>query len=541
MASEPPPTEGAYCNRTWDGLFCWPNTPVGTTTIQSCPNYINMFDVRENASRECLQNGSWFYHPVYNGTWSNYTQCRADLSPVQELTLFMKKHLNNIKLLYSVGYGTSLLALVLALVIMLLFRNNQTSLQIGGSKHPPTPHWECKLLFTIFHYVIGANYTWILMEGVYLHMIIFVSVCSEKEVIKWYMLCGWTCPLVFIIPWIVLKATFDDIYCWNTQTNKHFAWLLRGPNIVMCLINFAIFVNIVRVLCAKLKAGTSQQAKRNRYKKLARTTLVLIPLFGVHYVLFVSFNFIDKHLDQRVEVAYLYLEMFFTSFLGFVVALLFCFLNNEVQNELRRAWERLKAWGIERRSTRHIPSGMSIVVVSKHKPASWKHHPHPGDIIPKKEAHFHPDIVNKEADFNSDFGSNDLISGENTQQMINSKYRPTRKGSPHGRKRCVINASYRTSTSSSHSYKSRNCDSQGASRSSFKTDPSDSARSLRPENDVIMLGSISPLLTRDTKGTETGYHTEFSRKCRSDSSDSISSESGSEKEQLLHDVPNLSV
>ncbi|XP_023931103.1 calcitonin gene-related peptide type 1 receptor-like [Lingula anatina] len=75
MASEPPPTEGAYCNRTWDGLFCWPNTPVGTTTIQSCPNYINMFDVRENASRECLQNGSWFYHPVYNGTWSNYTQC----------------------------------------------------------------------------------------------------------------------------------------------------------------------------------------------------------------------------------------------------------------------------------------------------------------------------------------------------------------------------------------------------------------------------------------------------------------------------------
>lgn len=52
-------------------------------------------------------------------------------------------------------------------------------------------HWECKLLITLFHYVISANYMWILVEGLHLHTLVYVSVFSERGSIKWYYLIGW--------------------------------------------------------------------------------------------------------------------------------------------------------------------------------------------------------------------------------------------------------------------------------------------------------------------------------------------------------------
>ena len=52
-------------------------------------------------------------------------------------------------------------------------------------------HWECRLFFSLFQYVLTASYIWIFVEGLYLHMLIFVSVFTEKTRILWYMLFGW--------------------------------------------------------------------------------------------------------------------------------------------------------------------------------------------------------------------------------------------------------------------------------------------------------------------------------------------------------------
>ncbi|KAL3832394.1 hypothetical protein ACJMK2_024041, partial [Sinanodonta woodiana] len=53
------------------------------------------------------------------------------------------------------------------------------------------PHWECKLLYTLFHYILSANYMWIFVEGLYLHTLVMVSVFSERGSIRWYLLLGW--------------------------------------------------------------------------------------------------------------------------------------------------------------------------------------------------------------------------------------------------------------------------------------------------------------------------------------------------------------
>ena len=47
------------------------------------------------------------------------------------------------------------------------------------------------------------------------------------------------------------------------------------------------------------------------YRRLAKSTLILIPLFGVHYIVFIG---VQINVEPTAEVVKLYFEMFFNSF-----------------------------------------------------------------------------------------------------------------------------------------------------------------------------------------------------------------------------------
>ncbi|GFO02579.1 parathyroid hormone/parathyroid hormone-related peptide receptor [Plakobranchus ocellatus] len=68
--------------------------------------------------------------------------------------------------------------------------------------------------------------------------------------------------------------------------------------------------------------------------------MVLIPLCGLTYIVFYV-AVPSSPGDSDFEVTYLYLEMAYNSFQGFIIALLFCFLNEDVHKEIKRAWHSL--------------------------------------------------------------------------------------------------------------------------------------------------------------------------------------------------------
>ncbi|KAJ4940345.1 hypothetical protein JOQ06_026652, partial [Pogonophryne albipinna] len=118
-------------------------------------------------------------------------------------------------------------------------------------------------------------------------------------------------------------------------------------------VNLGIFLNISRIIVQKTKATHVNQSDTRLYRTLLRSTLLLSPLFGVHYVVFAL---IPEHLGMGPR---LYFELVLGSFQGFIVALLYCYLNGEVQKEiqrtLRRWWPKTETNAINFPTQEYVP------------------------------------------------------------------------------------------------------------------------------------------------------------------------------------------
>lgn len=108
------------------------------------------------------------------------------------------------------------------------------------------------------------------------------------------------------------------------------------------IINFIFFISIIHILVQKLRCSDVGGSEQSQYRRLAKSTLLLIPLFGVYYVLFV---YLTEPSNKTVNQIKIFFELGLGSFQGLVVAVLYCFLNSEVQAELRQTWRSLSAKG----------------------------------------------------------------------------------------------------------------------------------------------------------------------------------------------------
>ncbi|XP_026133144.1 glucagon-like peptide 2 receptor [Carassius auratus] len=364
-----PTGTGIFCNGAFDFFACWPHSSPGIVSVP-CPPYLPWINegATGNVYKECTVNGTWKTEENSSTIWRNQSECENDsFFKSKEEEVFRQSVL---RVLSIVGYSLSFSSLCLAVLIMSLLRKlhctrnyihmnlfvsfifraiaviikevilqvvykNMPRDEIGWSSYTnSTISFVCKASKVSLEYFVGCNYFWLLVEAIFLHMLLFTAVLTRKRLLKKYMVIGWGTPLLFVIPWTVAKTLYENKSCWLNNISWIW-WIIRGPLTLSVIVIFCIFLKIIRLLRSKLKAD---QVKFTDYRySLARATLVLIPLLGVHEIVFTLI--IDESVEGNIRYARNFINLFLSSFQGFLVAVLYCFANGEVQAELKKKWQ----------------------------------------------------------------------------------------------------------------------------------------------------------------------------------------------------------
>ncbi|XP_074053965.1 vasoactive intestinal polypeptide receptor 1 [Macrotis lagotis] len=349
-------TEG--CQQMWDNITCWPPTAWGQLVVMPCPKIFEELFKNHggNVTRNCTKEGWTDLEPAPYSI-----ACELDYNstaPIAEIFYGV------VKTGYTIGHSISLIALTIAMGILCVFRKlhctrNYIHMHLftsfilraiavfikdivlfpeGEEDYCYQGSVGCRATVVFFQYCIMANFFWLLVEGLYLHTLLAISFFSERKYFWWYILIGWGLPALFITAWTLTKFYLENKGCWHI-INSPYWWIIRAPILASILVNFIFFICIIRILVQKLHPPDMGRNESSQYSRLTKSTLLLIPLFGVHYIIFALF---PDNFKKQVKLIF---ELVLGSFQGFVVAVLYCFLNGEVQAEFKRKWRR---WHLER-------------------------------------------------------------------------------------------------------------------------------------------------------------------------------------------------
>uniref|UniRef100_A0A3Q3FEI7 Secretin receptor n=1 Tax=Kryptolebias marmoratus TaxID=37003 RepID=A0A3Q3FEI7_KRYMA len=311
----------ARCRGMWDDLNCWPPASLGETVSQPCPDFFG-----SAVHRNCTADG-WTdllvpHEDACGYTFNESFHFLGEVGPTDSHLYF-----SYVKTMYTAGYALSLISLTFAIAIFCVFRKlhctrNYIHIQLFVSfilratfifirdsllfTNEELYHCDyypvaCKIVLMFSNYSILANYSWLLVEGHFLFTLVSRSFFSLKKHLAWYILLSWG---------TASPATQTPRqHCWETRRHEWIWWILRVPVLLtICVKQFIMFNS--NILIFSLKLG---KRRFSFHRRLIKSTFFLVALFGLHYILFVFLP---------VEV----------SSSGFVVAVLYCFVNGEVRN-----------------------------------------------------------------------------------------------------------------------------------------------------------------------------------------------------------------
>ncbi|KAL0902378.1 hypothetical protein ABMA27_000263 [Loxostege sticticalis] len=335
VADHEPNEDALYCPRTFDGFACWDETPAAATAYQPCPDFVVGFDSRRFAYKRCMENGTWFLHPEGNKPWTNYTTC-IDVEDLNvssgichnqghnyglslqctririHIHLFTSFALNNV--LWIIWYKT-------VIDQVTVVQNNEV--------------W-CQVLHIITNYFMVTSYIWMFCEGLHLHIALVVVFVKDEVAMRWFVGTGWGLPLVIVGVYAVVRYNTPGatVRCWMDISDSF--WIIIVPVLLSLFASFVFLVNVVRVLLTKLHPAPNQHVSVAA-RKAVRAALILIPLFGLHFILIP----LVPQPNSPGERIYQVVSALLTSLQGLCVAVLFCFTNHDVVIVLKASITRL--------------------------------------------------------------------------------------------------------------------------------------------------------------------------------------------------------
>ncbi|KAJ7403271.1 Vasoactive intestinal polypeptide receptor 2 [Pitangus sulphuratus] len=279
------PVDYKGCVGVWDNITCWRPAKIGETVTVPCPKVFSLFSGKPgNISKNCTSNGWSDIFPDILST-CGYNDYEDDY----KVNFYVR-----VKAIYTLGHSVSLIALTTGSIILCLFRKlhctrNYIHLNLflsfilraisvlvkddilyssSNTAHCPedqTSWVGCKAILVFFQYGVMANFYWLLVEGLYLH-ILLVLIFSPNRHFTVYLLIGWGIPTIFIITWTVTRIILEDTGCWDTNEHGGPWWVIRIPILISIIVNFILFISIIRILLQKLRSPDVGGNDQSQYK-----------------------------------------------------------------------------------------------------------------------------------------------------------------------------------------------------------------------------------------------------------------------------------
>ncbi|XP_042900068.1 corticotropin-releasing factor receptor 1 [Parasteatoda tepidariorum] len=222
--------------------------------------------------------------------------------------------------------------------------------------------WLCKSVLVLQMYSGMSSINWMFVEGLLLHSRVTINIFKQDAPFKTYYCIGWGIPALCIGIWCFMMHLYHNTTCFIGYGNLPFIWVITGPMLAALLVNTVFLIDIIRVLVTKgnthLTADTNQVRctlydglPQQKYcpwphtqsavnscgrRKAIKATALLFPLLGIPHLIFC----VNPKDNGKLEDAYMIFNAFVKSTQGLFVSVLYCFMNNDVQTALRKAYMR---------------------------------------------------------------------------------------------------------------------------------------------------------------------------------------------------------
>ncbi|XP_065669393.1 uncharacterized protein LOC100198758 isoform X3 [Hydra vulgaris] len=178
-------------------------------------------------------------------------------------------------------------------------------------------------------YSFLATFFWMLVEGIHVYLMVVIVFKSARRLTV-YMIIGWVLPaLIVALAGVKFhKQLVRQDFCW-LSTENHMIWFFAAPSLLIMIINCVILTSTLK---ASLKM-TVEPGEFKRLRKMARLTLLLMPIFGLTWV----FGLLAIN-QQTIIFQYIFTAI--NSFQGLFIFICYCLLNNEVKREYVQVKQR---------------------------------------------------------------------------------------------------------------------------------------------------------------------------------------------------------
>ncbi|XP_050429003.1 PDF receptor [Adelges cooleyi] len=380
-----------YCNWFYDEKICWPVAKADTNVSVPCPKEQG-FDIMKNAYKYCTKDGIWENFTNLFGS-TDYSSCYTPelAEMLHKLGSYedTKRKINiatNTGIIEIVGCIVSIVSLVVSLFIFIrhkglleqrfkihmnLFvalslqmliklilnvdkldwfkmkrdRKNITCyVDCNNEPHVVNveENWVLGIIYTpivcegaqvILEWSKTASFMWMYNEGVYLYRIIKSRVLRINSINTRMYLYGWGVPALVTLVWFLVTLIYYDkssSVCWWGYNLLPVFWILEGPRIVILVVNFIILMVVLRELLIKVKSKMTPSTELEIIRIVSKAAVALVPLLGITNFILVVIP--EPHSRSPELFAFWsYSAHILHSFQGFMVSILYCFMNKEIK------------------------------------------------------------------------------------------------------------------------------------------------------------------------------------------------------------------